>query len=97
MFSMKEPPTSPKFNSVNEKSVVENSGVYEFLERQYKVHWEKERVNRIRESGNTYRYWDFKNEEDLMLLDTSHRDINEKSHNKSRKGSKIFKNKNRNN
>ena len=38
MFSMKEPQTSPKFNSVNEKSVVENSGVYEFLERQYKAH-----------------------------------------------------------
>ena len=32
-----------------------------------------------------------------MLLDTSHRDINEKSHNKSRKGSKFFKNKHRNN
>jgi uncharacterized Zn finger protein (UPF0148 family) len=41
-----------------EKSVVDSKGVYEYLERQYKAHYEKERVRRIREKGYTYRQID---------------------------------------
>jgi hypothetical protein len=37
------------------KSVIDSSGVYQFLERQYKVHCEKERVSRLKQTGYTYR------------------------------------------
>lgn len=47
-------------------SVVDNSGVYEFLERQYKVHWEKERVSRLKQTGYTYRKWDFVDSPELL-------------------------------
>lgn len=48
------------------KSVVDTSGVYEFLERQYKVHWEKERVSRLKQTGYTYRKWDFLDSPELL-------------------------------
>ena len=93
IFAFKTLPTSPKFNTSDENSVVNKGGVYEYLERQYKVHWEKERVERIKKSGNTYRYWDFKEDQDLMLLDTNHRNINEKKTYKLKRKTKELENK----
>ncbi|CAI2364382.1 unnamed protein product [Moneuplotes crassus] len=50
-------------------SVIESSGVYQYLERQYRAHLEKERVNKLKDSGFTYRKCDFKDFPELFPQD----------------------------
>ena len=68
-------------------SVVESSGVVQYLERQYKAYLEKERVTKLQESGYTYRKCDFKDTPELFP--TENRSISGNRIRKKKKRPKI--------